>query len=82
MATLVIGGLFFLILTALLWLIDVLPTKLAFKRASELTGETEEKIPQIDDVITESEFRDERFDSTIENVCSTRVLYSVFVYHS
>lgn len=78
-ATFVIGGLFFLMLTALIWLMDILPTKLAFKKASELTGETNEKIPQMDAVIKETEFRDERIDSIIKTYAAY-AFYFLFGY--
>lgn len=78
-ATFIIGILFFMLLSALLWMRDVLPTKFAFKKASELAHEPIDENPESDDFITESSYRDERIDSTIERYAA-HAFYFLFGY--
>lgn len=65
-ATLIIGFLFFLLLTIMIWLIDILSTKVAFKKGSEMIDEPDSERTKPDKIITESTYRDERIDTTIE----------------
>jgi uncharacterized protein (DUF2062 family) len=62
----VIGFLFFLLMIVLIWLIDVLPTRRAFRKAAELTGEKGLGMPDNKEIIKQTYAKDERIDSTIE----------------
>ncbi|MCH8556645.1 MAG: hypothetical protein LAT84_02430 [Balneolia bacterium] len=76
---LVFGFLFFLLLTAVLWIMDVFPTKMAFRKAAELSGESGKELPDEKEVIKQSHFKDERVDSAIEKYAA-HALYFLFVY--
>lgn len=75
----IIGILFFLMIIFVIWLIDILPTKLAFRKASELIGEPDDDRPEPDEIIKESAFRDERIDLTIEKYAA-QAFYILFGY--
>lgn len=75
----IIGILFFIMVIFVIWLIDILPTKLAFRKASELIGEPYDDRPEPDEMIKESAFRDERIDLTIEKYAA-HAFYFLFGY--
>lgn len=77
--TIVFGLLFSLIMIAAIWVIDVLPTKMAFRKASELAGEPADELPDDEEVIKQSHVKDERIDSTIEKFAA-HALYFLFGY--
>lgn len=77
--TVIFGLLFFLLMSVVVWLIDVLPTKLAFKKASELAGEPEGEFPEDEEVVKQSHIKDERIDSTTEKY-TAHAFYFLFGY--
>lgn len=75
---LVIGFAFFVLMTVVLWLIDYIPTKLAFKKSKELTGDEEPEV--LSDFVGKAQkVTDERIESTIETYAA-HGLYVLFPY--
>lgn len=77
--TAIFGLLFFLLMSAVVWLIDILPTKMAFRKASELAGEPDDELPTDEEVIKQSHIKDERIDSITEKYAA-HALYFLFGY--
>lgn len=77
--TVVFGLLFSLIMVAAVWVIDVLPTKIAFRKASELAGEPADELPDDEELIKQSHVKDERIDSTVEKYAA-HALYFLIGY--
>lgn len=75
----IIGIFFFLLMTGVFWLIDILPTKRAFRKAAELTGEPGDANPTSEEIIKQSSIKDERIDRTIEKY-AVHALYFVLAY--
>ena len=63
------------------WLIDVMPTKIAFRKASELTGMPGDELPDDEEVGKLSHVNDERIDSITEKYAA-HALYFLFGYIS
>jgi len=76
---LVIGFAFFILMTVVLWLIDYIPTKLAFKKSKELTGDEEPEEPLNEFVHKAQKITDERTESTIETYAA-HGFYVLFSY--
>ena len=79
--TIIFGLHFFLIMAVVIWLIDVLPTKMALRKASELAGEPGEDLPDDEEIVKQSHINDERIDSTTEKYAA-HALYFLFGYIS
>lgn len=77
--TVIFGLLFFMLMSMIIWLIDVMPAKLAFRKASELAGEPEDELPDDKEVIKQSYVKDERIDSITEKYAA-HALYLLFGY--
>lgn len=75
------GVLFFLMMTTITWLVDVLPTKMAFRKAAKLSGEPSDKLPDEEEVIKQSYAKDERIDSITEKF-SAHAFYFLVSYIS
>lgn len=77
--TVIFGLLFFMLMSLVIWLIDVLPTNLAFRKASELADEPEDELPDDEEVVKQSHIKDERIDTTTEKYAA-HALYFLFGY--
>jgi len=74
-----IGILFTALMIFVVWLIDVIPTKRALQKASELAGDPEAELPDDDELIKQSHIKDERIES-INNKYAAHGLYALFIY--
>lgn len=79
--TVIFGFLFFLIMAVVIWLIDLLPTKMALRKASEMAGEPGGEYPDDEEVVKQSHINDERIDSITEKYAA-HALYFLFRYIS
>lgn len=70
-----IGIAFLGLIFAAIWLIDVLPTKLAFRKAAKMVGDSEEILPSKEEIIKHSHTKDERIDTTIEKYTAHAFLF-------
>jgi len=77
--TVVFGTLFFLLMSFAAWLIDVIPTRMAFRKAFELADEPGYELPDDEEVLKQSRVKDERIDFTIEKH-SANAFYFLFGY--
>jgi len=75
----VIGILFTALMIFAVWLIDVIPTKRALRKAAELTGEPEAELPDDEELIKQSHIKDERIES-INDKYAAHGFYAVVVY--
>lgn len=73
--TVVFGLLFSLIMIAAVWVIDVLPTRMALRKASELAGEPGGELPDDEELIKQSYIKDERIDSTTEKYAAHSLIF-------
>lgn len=61
------------------WLIDVIPTKRALRKAAELAGEPDAELPDDEELIKQSHIQDERIES-INDKYAAHGFYAVVVY--
>lgn len=77
--SIVVGLMFFVVMVGVTWIIDVLPTKRAYLKASELAGEDDPKLPDEEEIIRQTHVEDERINITIQKY-SAHALYFVIGY--
>lgn len=70
---------FFVLMTAVFWVMDYVPTKLAFKKSKELTGDEEDEPLMSDFVRKTASVKDERIESTL-NTYTAHGFYVLFAY--
>lgn len=76
---LIIGVGFFVIMAISIWLMDYIPTKLAFSKSKELIGEEDDESTFDDFVNHSKKLKDERIQSTLHEYAA-HGLYFIFAY--